>query len=257
MGNNPLDNLPAETGQPVEDAPMMAGNGTYQEVNPVKDRLIADRQKLRANAQKLRTNAQNLKQLVGSNEAWAHWDYTPEEWARFDAIDWKPRRRACFCVLMGLISISGGLILYASAGFVAGLLTFVILALTMFFFFWISRYTGAALRHKARQQAAQPYTVTIANQGIWEAGTYFSLENLAKVTLTTQPPVLHFRSNMIYTETDASDTPASYRIAILVPHGHEEEAAQLLQRFQTEVIEAQEQAWKRWRNPPEPGQGIS
>ena len=50
-----------------------------------------------------------------------------------------------------------------------------------------------------------------------------------------------------------ADVDPVYRLRVLVPRGHEEEAERLVQRFRIEVIEAQEQALERWRNPPEPG----
>jgi len=186
-------------------------------------------------------------------QAWVHWEYSPEEWARFDQIDWRPRRRACFWVLMGLLPFGLGLFLFAVSGSaVAGVLACAIVALTNLFLFWISHGTEAAQRHNARQKSAQPHRVTISKQGMWESGAYFPLENLARVKMTSRPPVLHFHSFTVYTDTATADTAASYRRRVLVPSGHEEEAERLVQRFRTEVIEAREQAWQRMMNPPEP-----
>ena len=187
------------------------------------------------------------------SQAWVKWEYSPEEWARFDQIDWRPGRRACFWLLMGLLPVGLGLLLFAVSGSaVAGVVAFASLALPMLFLFWLSHGTEATRRHKARQKSAQPHRVTIARQGMWEAGAYFPLDNLARVKMTSGPPVLHFHSFTVYTDTATADTATSYRRRVLVPRGHEEEAERLVQRFCTEVIEAREHAWQRWMNPPEP-----
>jgi len=184
-----------------------------------------------------------------ARQARVHWEYSPEEWALFDRIDWKLGRRIffwllCFGFALGILALSG----FSLAGFGISAL----LMLVMLFFLWISHYTEAAERHKARQKSAQPHRITISKQGIWIAGTYFSLENLAKVKMTPRPPVLRFHSFSVYTDSATADTAASYRRRVLVPRGREEEAERLVQRFRTEVIEAREEALQRWRNPPEP-----
>jgi len=202
--------------------------------------------------QQARQMLNNRRQEAPNNDAWAQWEYSPEEWARFDSIDWKPKRRVFFWSLMALLTLGAGAGAYAISGFRSAILVFVVVALGMLFFFWLSRYTGARKRHLARQKSVQPHRITIAGQGIWEAGTYFPLTALASVAMTAQPPVLYFRSTTVSTSTEESEVAASYRLRVLVPHGHEEEATNLVQRFRTEVIAAREQAGKRALNPPEP-----
>ena len=51
-----------------------------------------------------RFNANRYHQREGvmNQDAWVHWDYSPEEWALFDRIDWRMGRRAAFWLLIGL-----------------------------------------------------------------------------------------------------------------------------------------------------------
>ena len=188
-----------------------------------------------------------------AQQAWVRWEYSPEEWARLDRIDWRPRRRACFWGLVGVLPGGLGFFLVAVSGSaVAGVLAGAMAALPILLLFWLSHGTEAAQRHTARQQSAQPHRVTIAKQGMWEAGAYFPLDSLAAVKMTARPAVLHFHSFTVYTDTASADTASSYRRRVLVPRGREEEAERLVQRFRTEVIEAREHAWQRMLNPPEP-----
>jgi hypothetical protein len=65
--------------------------------------------------------------------------------------------------------------------------------------------------------------------------------------MTAQPPALYFQLDRA---TETYNGPANMRV--LVPRGYEAEAERLVQRYQTEVIEAQRQGEERWKNPPEP-----
>ena len=242
LSDDPLNNASPKTRQRFENARARrrSRESRFQVVIP-----SSVMQHIEARAQQAQGN---------DSQAWVQWEYSPKEWARFDQIDWMPRRRACFWLLMGLLPFGFGLGLFAVSGSsVAGVLAIAIVALGILFFFWISHGTEAAQRHKARQKSVPPHRITISAQGMWEAGVYFPLTNLARVKMTSQPPVLHFHSIMLYTSsTEAADTVASYRRRVLVPSGHEEEAERLVQRFRTEVIEAQEQASQRVMKPPEP-----
>jgi hypothetical protein len=123
-------------------------------------------------------------------------------------------------------------------------------------------YTQARKRHIARQKL--PHTVTFSKKGVWESGTFFPLNeryeaNLEKVTLTSQPPVLHFYLKKWSWDSDGSGSSARTSLRVLVPHGQEGEAGLLLERFQTEVIavrkqeeERERQEQERRKNPPEP-----
>lgn len=161
-----------------------------------------------ASLQELEAKEQQAQR--NESQAWVRWEYSPEEWKRLDQIDWRPRRRACFWVLMGLLPFGLGLFLVAVSGSaVAGVLAGAMAALPILFLFWLSHGTEAARRHTARQQSAQPHRVTISKQGMWEAGAHFPLDNLAAVKMTARPAVLHFHSFTVYTDTATADTAPS------------------------------------------------
>jgi hypothetical protein len=195
-------------------------------------------------------------------EAWVHWEYSPEEWALFDRIDWRPRRRACFWVSISLLFLPGlGFFFYALGGPLAAVITVVIVAPGLLFCFWRIVLLGEARkRHLARQKSAQPHRITISQQGVWVAGAYFPLNDgdryadLEEVKITSEPPVLYFRLTKSSNEVNSDGTYTSWteRLRVLVPRGHEEEAAQLTQRFRTKVIEPRKLAHEPVMNPPEP-----
>ena len=87
----------------------------------------------------------------------------------------------------------------------------------------------------------------LAAQGVWMAGTFFSLSGLARIRLTTRPAVLRFS---MYESTGENTTYSSMRV--LVPQGHEAEAEHLRQLYQTEAIDGVRQARERLLHPPEP-----
>ena len=65
---------------------------------------------------------------------------------------------------------------------------------------------------------------------------------LKEVKMTSEPSVLHFRYALGRSEittssdgTSAVASPQSATLRVLVPRGHETEAAQLMQRFRTQV----------------------
>lgn len=112
------------------------------------------------------------------------------------------------------------------------------------------KYREAKKRHQARQNQAQARRITIAKEGIWEAGTFFPLNGhdvvLEEVKLTHQPTILHFRRTKHFPGEET--TPQSDTLRVPVPGRYENDAAHLLQQFRTEVIETQQ----RQMNPPEP-----
>lgn len=193
---------------------------------------------------------QTLEDHRRDNEAWAHWDYSPEEWARFDAIDWKPRLRAALCLLIGLFFGLGlgGAFLFLGAYVLGLLLIGGITALVTPFAFWLSSMMGEdKRRHQARKKPDQPRRVTFAKQGMWVAGVFFTFDNgLKKVRMAARPPVLHFRSFVLL---GGYEGPSSVRV--LAPRGHEDEAARLAQRYQA-LLAAEKQRLERFKNPPEP-----
>ncbi len=191
------------------------------------------------------------------NEAWAQWGYSPEEWARFDAIDWRPRLRWLFSLLFGLIFAVGPVVSLVVTGINVLALVIVvgIVALVAPLAYWVSSLFGdSRRRHQIRKKPDQPRRVTLSGKGVWVAGVFFTFDNgLKKVKLTARPPVLSLRSLVVLRNPDnnmAYEGPSLIRL--LVPRGHEDEAASLMQRYQTEVIDARKQERRRLYNPPEP-----
>jgi hypothetical protein len=200
------------------------------------------------------------QERVSESQAWVHWEYNPEDWALFEKIDWKPARRTfwlvvglCFLFPADIIVIIWGSM---SMSFVSSplfpllpvfLLPSIVplIALIMY----SDTYNQAKKRHKVRQQD-QPHRVTIAEQGVWEAGTYFPFDGLKEVKMTLEPLTVQFCREKRFRRRE--DTLRGDTLHILIPRGHEEEAAHLVQRFHTEVIEERKQARRRSMNPPEP-----
>lgn len=223
------------------------------------------------------------------SQVWAHWEYSPEEWKRFDRIDWRAQRlRFTFwlwVLLAGIIislavlpvtldptlSLPEGLPIVGIAG---ACVCFTLLILHLVYHF--AAYSEAKKRHKARLKL--PRTVTLSggrlpervipsySANVWVAGTYFPLDStelflpgkkvaLKQVTLTTEPPVLHFHLK----KEDDEAAWWHFTFRLLIPRGHEGEAEPLLERFQTEVIqvllhkkEEEKRKEERRLNPPEP-----
>lgn len=213
------------------------------------------------------------QQAQGSDsQAWVHWEYSTDEWALFDKIDWGFRRLALWVGAGGTLVFFIAMILpwfifnldTATGPVLVVFLSTLLLWITFLFLLMLSihSYFDARTRHKARQK--QPQTVTFSKQGVWEAGTYFPINerygvDLITVRLTSQPPVLHFRVVKHYTDAESMPQTRTVRFHVLVPGGHEGEARLLLERFQTEVIavrkqeeEQQRQAEERRLHPPEP-----
>jgi hypothetical protein len=133
---------------------------------------------------------------------------------------------------------------------ILGVIVFSLFCLAFFIFsvVYLASYQEARKRHKARQNPAQPQRVTISRKGVWEAGTYFPFDDddfrvyLKEVKMTSEPSVLHFRYALGRSEittssdgTSALASPQSTTLRVLVPRRHETEAAQLMQRFRTQV----------------------
>lgn len=215
--------------------------------------------------QRYHRQKKTAKTRVHEDEAWVHWEYSSEEWALFEKVDWNV---PCFlfwglagCCTASVIAAILPWFLFPQGTDVGPLLSMflpallgwcVFLPLTMAYLF---SYIDARKRHKARQQESR--TVTFSREGVWEAGLFFPLNkfleaNLKKVTLTLDPPVLHFRLTRFHLGNNWRASPTSATLHVLVPRGQEEEAGFLQERFQTEVIQARAQREKRLKNPPEP-----
>ncbi len=204
------------------------------------------------------------------DEAWVRWEYSPEEWALFDKIDWGLRSVLFLVLLVGdTIFFLGTFlpwIVFSSDYDLARSVFLPDLVLCVGFFFALlfsgPTYTQVRKRHIARQKL--PHTVTFSKKGVWESGTFFPLNemyeaDLEKVTLTSQPPVLRFYFKKWSWDSKGSGSSLLTSLRVLVPHGQEGEAGLLLERFQTEVIAVRKQKEERGRqeqerrkNPPEP-----
>ena len=203
-----------------------------------------------------------LDQLPG--HGWAHWEYDPYEWASFDKVDWEPIRNT------SRLTLILGPIMYLVIMVVLWVLfvsfTPILVALIVVIFSAIALLVGlifllvsaaasvreAKKRYQARHNPGESHRVTLASNGVWESGAYFTLKSgrwgLQSVKLTANPAVLHFK--LIKRNSDGSPTGATQKLHILVPRGHEAEAEQLRQRYYAEVIAP----WKKpsTYNPPEP-----
>ena len=218
---------------------------------------------------------------MGSNrehqesQAWAHWEYAPDEWALLDRMDWgRVSQRYWLTIGIGFLGLLLGLALFTwvVANAILGLVVMLVLFLLFLYFVPLhDDYRRAKKRHQARQDPSQPHRVTLSSQGIWGFGAYFPFTGtglgtheiqvkLLEVRLTSQPTTLHFRVEHLTLTASADrgiqEFPVPETIHMLVPRDHESEAEHVAQRFRTEVIEAREIALKRFRdaqtNPPEP-----
>jgi hypothetical protein len=224
--------------------------------------------------EKLQQARQQLNDnLSTDSNAWLHWEYSPKEWALFDQIDWKTRQRTArlpVTIAAGVflvLELLEGTILIATSDYANigtyGITSLVFAAIIFFvplFFYLVyrHRYNEAKKRHEARAKTDQSHRVTFSKKGVWEAGSYFPLNEsstveLLKVKMTLQPPVLHFSRTVTVANME---NPLFDIIRVLVPAEHETEAAHLLERFQVEVINEKKQAQKRAEDerlhPPEP-----
>lgn len=221
-----------------------------------------------------------INQANQENQAWARWDYAPDEWAQLDRMDWRPTALRHWLAVG--ITGPGSLLALAfflwfvvtDAGAISGFALFIMLFLFLLLmlyaqFFW-KVYDKAKKRHQARQNPSHPQRVTLSGQGIWEAGTHFPFGGsgvetnefgvkLLEVQMTSQPTTLHFRveyRSLYRSDRGTRSQRTQETIYLLVPRGHESEAEPVAQRLRTEVIEARERAEKRAQearvNPSEP-----
>lgn len=184
------------------------------------------------------------------DRAWVHWEYTPEEWALFDKVDWQAVWLRYWLPNLALLFIDialGVIFLHTPASVVI-----LVLGLTIVGVVFLVRgyaYSEAKLRHRARQNQAQPQKVTFSRKGIWEAGTHFPFLALQNVRMTSQPAILHFRRKHHVFSTQGNGVNKYDTLRVLVPYGKEEEAARLMARFQARIAELHK---LNASSPPEP-----
>jgi len=255
------------------------------------ERKWVEKERKRAEMKAKHHKATDQQQTSNQQQAWAHWEYTPEEWAQLDRLDWGSAvQRYLLTAGMGILSclVLVGLFLlsiqvrtevFTAIGIFAFILMFAMFCMLPLFLIPGKAYHKARKRHQARRNPSQSRTVTLSDQGIWEAGTYFPLNGvgvesrefkvrLFEVQLTSQPVVLHFRvvyDPRAYISTGGSITYGAYQpgrgetIHLLVPRDCENQAEHVAQRFRTEVFEPRERENARRRaeqearaHPPEP-----
>jgi hypothetical protein len=248
MYNDPLSNLPPETQQRVQDALQSFAHGGFQGMTPAFVTQF--------------TNAP--QQQTHTPQAWAHWEYGADEWALFDKIDWEATRRksqlttsigsVMFLLVIGVLLFVVLTLIqpFNPATLVLVIVPAILLLTALIFLIGPASYSTseAKKRYEARQNLTEPHKVTFSEKGVWEAGTYFGLNELflklKSVKLTAQPATLHFTittSSLGRNSSGHVDT-----IHVLVPRYHEEEAAQLAQRYYSEVIDTSKKPY----NPREP-----
>lgn len=228
------------------------------------------------------------QQKTAETDFWASWNYTPEEWLEFDRLDWKPVARKgqiFFSVALPLCIIVTVLVAFLLhqilprpdiSYWIGVLITSFFLVPFPAFFVWFLRFNDSIFlareRHQARLNGEQRVTIGIYDhhseeQNIWLGGQRFLLldgwHKLDKVYLTYNPPVLHlgvrYASRGVSIHGQRSSASSYDTFHILIPRQYEEEAKKLPERFQFEVIKAEERRQKRLRafDVPEPGQDRS
>lgn len=231
--------------------------------------------------------SQTTHQQSQQEQAWARWEYTPDEWMQLDRLDWgRTVQRYWLTVGPGMLGLLASIALFLWARMASDVITVVaLIAMASFLLLLIillvvgnGSVSRPKKRHQARKNASQPHTVTLSGKGMWQAGVFFPLERLwgdihewrvmlHEVYLSTQPTMLHFRVEHDVTSYKVGSDGHNYKsnysvletIPLLVPHAHESEAEQLVHRFRTEVIEVRERENERKRaaqearmHPPEP-----
>lgn len=232
---------------------------------PSDNRPRSDAEAMAQEGQQRYHRQKTLRPRFHEEEVWVHWEYGPEEWELFEKVDWNVQQLTFWGLAGGTAaSVIAAILPWfifppdTDAGPLLRVFLPALLGWCVFFplmMMSLFSYIDARKRHKARQQG--PRTVTFAREGVWEAGLFFPLNKfleatLKKVTMTFDPPVLHFRLLRQHWGTNWSASPTSATLRVPVPRGREEEAGFLQERFQTEVIQERAQLQKRLKNPPEP-----
>lgn len=192
---------------------------------------------------------------TGTSEYWARWEYTPEEWKRFDQVDYGRATNVLLVVAVGVPLICMAFVAFVFMGVNSNPLQtspdysvlvimvpmMLLMAFLLTFFLAGRRWWEARKRHLARK--GEPRRVTIGvpsslfhHQGLWIAGNFVPVQEtfleLTSVRLTQNPSVLHLRRKHIHLrQSNWHDT-----LHILVPQGREAEAAHLVKHFQAETI---------------------
>lgn len=196
-----------------------------------------------------------MSQPAPMPEYWARWKYSPEEWKRFDQLDWGRACALLLAVAVGSVAVGMGFVAFVFTNLYADPLqttspnyvTLAILAPMMLLIAFLLTYflagrhwLEARKRHQARKSPSRRVTIgklsSLKDQGLWLAGTFIPLQEmfleLKSISMTQNPPLLHLRRKHLYLRQSSwYDT-----MPVLVPRGHEAEAAHLVERFRAETI---------------------
>ena len=211
-------------------------------------------------------------------KAWVHWEYTPDEWALLDRLDWMGTAR-WYWLRAGLVTLCllGFIALFVRSVNVSDTVSviaflgidgcFVVL---VFLLASNTAFRKARKRHNARQKSSLPHKVTLAEKGIWEAGTFFPLKGsgvepseinveLLDVQLASQPTMLLYRVKSLSIAASgrggAGRATRKETIRLLVPAAYESEAERVLQQYRSGIVKARDLAQhvhESLVNPPEP-----
>lgn len=208
---------------------------------------------------------------VGGQSPWAQWEYTSEEWHLFEQRDWHGTVRmfmrsllalvrfylilAIFGICLLLIFMMMGLISPVSPllfGLEAlGLAAIMVLVIPIFAMTDVFQLFSAWKRHLARRKEARYVIIgnltSSGKQAIW----------IGEQSLPLQNSFLRLGQAILYEDIGTEANEQRYQpelslnwrlgplnlaslggICVLVPHGHEEEARQLVKRFNSETIPA-------------------
>ena len=101
----------------------------HQEPSQNKEEVIAW---LRQSIEEQRARVESQQRL---DDAWAQWSYSLEEWALFDAIDYRPRLRLLWPLLGLMLGLAIGLGLASASNAGPGAVIVVVVALVMLFWY--------------------------------------------------------------------------------------------------------------------------
>lgn len=196
---------------------------------------------------------------------WADWQYTEEEWQRFDQLEWRHTWRLVgqqlglwiamdlgICILEGFFGFSKNPSpeSIATGWWVLAYLFSFILLIGL----WRARkvYRFGQVLHMARRQSPRRIRISPATVMIGEIEVDLldsHLLELRSVTLLAiQPAVLQF----ITLFAKRTRFARQYEIWVPVPAGHETEAAALAERFRREVIGKDRVYWGTPSHTPPP-----
>lgn len=185
-----------------------------------------------------RSGMKDIREMVVEGNHWAHWQYSQDEWQRFAEAEWTRTRGKArtvpFKILGGLVVVCALLSLTSKdLKLTDGLLVGAVLGVPIGILGGILTYVIGKSTYKKR--LANVGEVYIGPKGVYQEGSYSGLKGyglkLQKVEVQQgDPSVLHFE---VRDSRGRSTTTTEIRVA--VPRGQEQQATELVQRFQGEM----------------------